>query len=307
MGIGDRPKRQSDATERSRNPRAYPRLYRGVQTEPRAKTAPRKRVPRRRAGARARTSIARATSVKGMEDNRRRDTAGGACEAVQRRAREHAPPPPAAAAKRRARAPSARAARPRREAAAVAMYDPLACLREVAWGSWRDAAREKMPHRRTPRRRQFLPISETAPRAASSLCARRLHSAQVRTRATCGLLRRRKRHSGRGGAASGVSAGRSTVGAALPRAPWGVLRPAVRAGRRPACHAPHVWRTLTRRLGAPRQQQLNSAAAARPLRSGVRFGAARRAARAAPLPRSANLTHLSPLSDASAHPALPAK
>ena len=50
-----------------------------------------------------------------------------------------------------------------------------------------------------------------------------------------------------------------------------------------------------------------SAAAAGPHSSAIRFGVARRAARAAPLPRSAKPTHLSPLPDASTRVVLPAE
>ena len=89
-------------------------------------------------------------------------------------------------------------------------------------------------------------------------------------------------------------------------APARPLRPPARscarrasAGGRSALSGAH-WRRDWARSG-------NSAAAAGPHSSAIRFGVARRAARAAPLPRSAKPTHLSPLSDASTRVVLPAE
>ena len=89
-------------------------------------------------------------------------------------------------------------------------------------------------------------------------------------------------------------------------APARPLRPPARscarrasAGGRSAMSGAH-WRRDWARSGS-------SAAAAGPHSSAIRFGVARRAARAAPLPRSAKPTHLSPLSDASTRVVLPAE
>ena len=86
---------------------------------------------------------------------------------------------------------------------------------------------------------------------------------------------------------------------APPRPPERSCARRASAGGRSALSGAH-WRRDWARSG-------NSAAAAGPHSSAIRFGVARRAARAAPLPRSAKPTHLSPLSDASTRVVLPAE
>ena len=115
-------------------------------------------------------------------------------------------------------------------------------------------------------------------------------------------MRRRVRGGGAVGAKAG-KAGQSYRGRGAPARP---LRPPARscarrasAGGRSAMIGAH-WRRDWARSG-------RSSAAAGPHSSAIRFGVARRAARAAPLPRSAKPTHLSPLSDASTRVVLPAE
>ena len=86
---------------------------------------------------------------------------------------------------------------------------------------------------------------------------------------------------------------------APPRPPERSCARRASAGGRSALSGAH-WRRDWARSGS-------SAAAAGPHSSAIRFGVARRAARAAPLPRSAKPTHLSPLSDASTRVVLPAE
>ena len=109
----------------------------------------------------------------------------------------------------------------------------------------------------------------------------------------------------RGGGAVGAKAGKSRpvyrgrCATARPCPPARSCARRASAGGRSALSGAH-WRRDWARSG-------NSAAAAGPHSSAIRFGVARRAARAAPLPRSAKPTHLSPLSDASTRVVLPAE
>ena len=113
------------------------------------------------------------------------------------------------------------------------------------------------------------------------------------------------RRRGRGGGAVGAKAGKSRpvyrgrCATARPCPPARSCARRASAGGRSALSGAH-WRRDWARSGS-------SAAAAGPRRSVIRFGVARRAARAAPLPRSAKPTHLSPLSDASTRVVLPAE
>ena len=111
------------------------------------------------------------------------------------------------------------------------------------------------------------------------------------------------RRRGRGGGRSRCKNSLVYRGRCAPARP---LRPPARSCARRASSGGRIalsgahWRRDWARSG-------NSAAAAGPHSSAIRFGVARRAARAAPLPRSAKPTHLSPLSDASTRVVLPAE